>query len=188
MEKSESISSLATALSKFQSQLVAPRLDREVEVRMKTGGFFKFKYATFAECTRVARELLGKCELSVIQLVEEDYSVLTILAHSSGEYISSKFRVPGITNDSQSLGAAISYAKRYAYCAILGIVADEDTDGQGADANFVVKKETEVDRLIAEIEAAKSTNELTAIYNGNEAYRGNGRFMKALREKKKMFA
>lgn len=174
MEKSEEIDKLAIALAKFQGSLEQPNLNSEVKVRTKTGGEYKFKYADLSECKRAAKQPLADNELSVCQLIEDDYSIRTILLHSSGQWISSKVRMPSNTADAQSIGSAITYAKRYAFCAILGIVADDDEDANIASsntaqkeqpkelpkktANFKVKKELTRDHLNNEI-AMKSISE-----------------------------
>lgn len=140
MDKSEEIDKLATALAKFQGSLEQPSLNSEVKVKTKTGGEYKFKYADLSECKRAAKQPLADNELSVCQLIEDDYSIRTILLHSSGQWISSKVRMPSNTADAQSIGSAITYAKRYAFCAILGIVADDDEDANIASGNTAQKE------------------------------------------------
>lgn len=141
MDKSEEIDKLAIALAKFQGSLEQPSLNSEVKVRTKTGGEYKFKYADLSECKRAAKQPLADNELSVCQLIEDDYSIRTILLHSSGQWISSKVRMPSNTVDAQSIGSAITYAKRYAFCAILGIVADDDEDANIASGNTAQKEQ-----------------------------------------------
>ena len=141
MDKSEEIDKLAIALAKFQGSLEQPSLNSEVKVRTKTGGEYKFKYADLSECKRAAKQPLADNELSVCQLIEDDYSIRTILLHSSGQWISSKVRMPSNTANAQSIGSAITYAKRYAFCAILGIVADDDEDANIASGNSAQKEQ-----------------------------------------------
>lgn len=141
MDKSEEIDKLAIALAKFQGSLEQPSLNSAVKVRTKTGGEYKFKYADLSECKRAAKQPLADNELSVCQLIEDDYSIRTILLHSSGQWISSKVRMPSNTADAQSIGSAITYAKRYAFCAILGIVADDDEDANIASGNTAQKEQ-----------------------------------------------
>lgn len=141
MDKSEEIDKLAIALAKFQGSLEQPSLNSEVKVRTKTGGEYKFKYADLSECKRAAKQPLADNGLSVCQLIEDDYSIRTILLHSSGQWISSKVRMPSNAADAQSIGSAITYAKRYAFCAILGIVADDDEDANIASGNTAQKEQ-----------------------------------------------
>lgn len=141
MDKSEEIDKLAIALAKFQGSLEQPSLNSEVEVETKMGGKYKFKYADLSECKRAAKQPLAENELAVCQLIEDDYSIRTILLHSSGQWISSKVRMPSNTANAQSIGSAITYAKRYAFCAILGIVADDDEDANIASGNTTQKEQ-----------------------------------------------
>ena len=145
MERSEHINELATALAKFQGQLEQPKMNSTVKVKTRTGGEYSFKYADLSECKAAARKALSDNGLSVTQLVEDDYSVNTMLMHSSGQWISSRLRMPVNTNvaEAQTIGAAITYAKRYAFCAILGIVADDDNDANEACGNLFTKQQVQ---------------------------------------------
>lgn len=166
MEKSEEIDKLAIALAKFQGSLEQPSLNSEVKVRTKTGGEYKFKYADLSECKRAAKQPLANNELSVCQLIEDDYSIRTILLHSSGQWISSKVRMPSNTADAQSIGSAITYAKRYAFCAILGIVADDDEDANIASSNTAQKEQPK--ELPKKTANSKVKKELTRDHLNNE--------------------
>lgn len=134
MEKSASIKSLAVALAALQAELPVINLDREVEVKTKAGGTYRFRYATFRHILDTVRPLLAKHKFSFSQPVEPDGSVTTIIMHESGEYISANLSIKG-EQTPQGIGSAITYTKRYAFCAILGIVADDDDDGNGAEGN-----------------------------------------------------
>lgn len=120
-------------------------MNSTVKVKTRTGGEYSFKYADLSECKAAARKALSENGLSVTQLVEDDYSVNTMLLHSSGQWISSRLRMPVNTNvaDAQTIGAAITYAKRYAFCAILGIVADDDNDANEACGNLFTKQQAQ---------------------------------------------
>lgn len=141
MERSENIDKISAALVKFQGLLSQPKLNNLVKVRTKTGGEYTFKYADFSGCKEAAKQPLSECELAVTQLIEEDYSVLTMLIHSSGQYMSSKLKMPIGENSAQAIGSSLTYAKRYAYCAILGIVADDDDDANIPMGNDFKKSE-----------------------------------------------
>lgn len=125
MEKSESLSELAGALNKFQSEMGTVSFD-------SNNPFFKSKYASLSALVTAARPLLAKNGLSVSQLVSDTGSVTTMLLHSSGQYLSSTLTLKAVKEDPQGQGSAITYARRYAYAAILGIVSDEDDDGNAA--------------------------------------------------------
>ncbi len=144
MEKSENINELAAALAKFQGSLEQPKMNSTVKVSTRTGGSYNFKYADFATCKKAAQKALMDNGLSVTQLVEEDNSVMSVLMHSSGQWIASKIRIPAKDgSDAQAIGSAITYAKRYGYCAILGIVADDDDDANIALGNQYTKSQNQ---------------------------------------------
>lgn len=131
---SEDISELATALSEFQGSLIQPKLEKEVKVKMKTGGEYKFKYADLAGCMKSAAPGLKANGLSVVQLVCNG-KLITLLLHKSGQWVKSVVILPQQTADYQAFGSALTYLKRYTYCAILGIVADADDDANYAQGH-----------------------------------------------------
>ena len=119
MNKSESIAALSAALSKAQGEFRGA-------IKDSNNPFFKSKYADLASCIESAREPLAKNGLAVIQLITETGGVETVLSHSSGEWISSIIQLTPKTNSPQDAGSCISYARRYAYSAILGLAAVDD--------------------------------------------------------------
>lgn len=130
MNKSESIANLAAALSKAQGQIKGATKDTENK-------FFTSKYADLASVWEACRSALSSNELSVIQV--NDYEgdvglviVETILSHSSGEWIMGKLAMRPKDATPQSIGSCITYARRYALSAMVG-VAPEDDDGNGAE-------------------------------------------------------
>ncbi len=124
---SESITSLAGALLGVQADLRPMTKDA-------TNAFTHSKYATLACVMDSCRSALQKHGIVLMQLPvrsgEPGLLVLeTRLIHAkSGEYIGSYTEVPLPKNDPQGLGAAMTYTRRYALCAMLGMVADEDDD------------------------------------------------------------
>ena len=128
MNKSESIKELATALSKFQGKMLTAHKGSD-------NPFFKSKYADLAEVVKTATPGLAECGLSVSQLVganEQGTTLTTILMHSSGDFISSEMPLLISKQDAQGQGSALTYARRYSYMSIIGMVADEDDDGHKA--------------------------------------------------------
>lgn len=99
--------------------------------------FFKSKYADFAEIVHASRPALTAHGLSVMQriilLADGSEALHSVLGHSSGQYIDSVMRIRPAKNDVQALGSYITYLKRYAYAALIG-VATEDDDGEAAMA------------------------------------------------------
>jgi len=126
MEKSETIKNLAEALSKFQSEMEAITKDAQ-------NPFFKSKYASLSAIIEDTRVPLGKNGLSYAQFPSGDASLTTILMHKSGEWISDTYTMHPADNKPQSVGSALTYMRRYALCAVLGL-AVEDDDGNEASA------------------------------------------------------
>lgn len=134
MDKSQSIQNIAKALGAFQAELPTITLDREVEVKTKTGGSYKFKYATYKNIVETTKPILAKHNLSFTHLVEPDGSVTTMLLHESGEYLTSSLTIRG-EQTAQGIGSCITYAKRYSLSSLLGVVADDDDDANIAEGN-----------------------------------------------------
>jgi len=138
MNKSESITNLVKALTTFQGKMTAVKKDA-------TNPFYKSKYATLDTIWESIRKPLSENGLSIAQTMNlvNDKSVLeTTLYHTSGEWISGTQLVNPVKDDPQSLGSAISYARRYSLSAILGVVADEDDDANVATKPEPVKSTT----------------------------------------------
>jgi hypothetical protein len=126
-----SIGKLASALSKAQAEMRGA-------IKDSTNPHFKNSYADLSSVWDAVREPLTKNGLSVIQTptVNEYGTILvTILAHESGESVSSSIplTVKDGSNYMQALGSAISYARRYSLAAITGCVQVDD-DGEAATA------------------------------------------------------
>lgn len=135
--QSESVGKLAEALSNFQGSVKQPKLNKSVTVKTNGGGSYKFQYADLGACISAAAPELQKNGLAVFQTIQGQVLVTT-LAHSSGEFVTSQLPLHQGTlfsNAFQQIGSMITYLKRYAYCAILGIVADDDDDANAACAN-----------------------------------------------------
>lgn len=127
MEHSEKIDELGAALSKAQGILEAAKKD-------SNNPFFKSKYADLASVWESCRAALSSNGLSIVQSPEESDSgiaVVTMMLHSSGQWIRSRYTMPVSKVDAQAVGSAITYARRYALSSIVGI-APEDDDGNGA--------------------------------------------------------
>lgn len=124
MNKSDSIKNIAEALCKFQSEIESISKDAE-------NPFFKSSYASLPAIIEATREPLAKHGLSYAQFPSGDSELDTILMHTSGEWISASFAMKPVDQKPQSVGSAITYARRYALCAILGLQVDDD-DGNEA--------------------------------------------------------
>lgn len=126
MNKSNSLAELAKALRSVQGAIKPAVLN-------KTNPHFKSRYADLASVWDCCREPLQANGLSVVQSFEESSDGITItttLLHDSGEYLSGSLKLPlDRSGGVQGAGSAITYGRRYGLSAMLGIVADEDDDG-----------------------------------------------------------
>lgn len=133
MIQSENLNELAPALIEFQKNM--PKVVKDAD-----NPFFNSKYADLASIVQAASPILAGCGLAVTQLTEADASnsghvnLTTMLLHSSGQYMGSTFSMQPVKQDPQAYGSAITYARRYALCSILGLAPDEDDDGNAASA------------------------------------------------------
>lgn len=131
MNKSENIGELTKALVKVQAKI-------KPAVKDAKNPYFKSNYADLNSVWDSCRSLLTENGLAVIQTtapIENAVIVETTLSHISGEWISGEMLLPLIKVDAQGVGSAITYGRRYGLAAIVGIVADEDDDGNAASSN-----------------------------------------------------
>ena len=143
MQMSSNINEIASALSKVQGEL---------DTAKKDSSGYGYNYSDLASVIETARPVLEKNDLAVTQLVGEtqdgNAKVTTILTHSSGQYFRSEASIPVIemkgTNAAQNFGASLSYLRRYAYQAILGMASeDNDASSKGPKKDSPVKKKKE---------------------------------------------
>jgi hypothetical protein len=134
---------LGAALAAFQGELPTVKKTKTARVKLKTGGEFVYKYADLADVSTTVLPLLGKHGLSFSTrpTVSGDRFVLAYtLLHESGEFVSGEYPLP-LHGSAQELGSAISYARRYALCSVVGVAAEEDDDGQvAADVKTDVRR------------------------------------------------
>lgn len=116
---------LAAALAKAQSEFPAIVRDKEVDSRA-----YKFKYADLSAVISAVRPALAKNGLAFAQLLDGD-DLVTMLLHESGAVLSGRVALPR-EGTVQQLGSAITYLRRYALQAVLGVAAEEDDDGESA--------------------------------------------------------
>ncbi len=129
MQTSETITNLAMALAKAQAQIKPASKDA-------TNPHFKSRYADLPAVWEACRKPLTDNGLSVVQMPvdagEGRVGLTSVLMHSSGQYISSTVSTKLTQDSAQGLGSALTYLRRYALAALVGIVADEDDDGNAA--------------------------------------------------------
>lgn len=128
MNKSESINELALALAKAQGKMLNAKKDSK-------NPFFKSSYADLASCFESCKQELSENGIAIVQPPHKaegsKICVETVLIHASGQWISGDLELTPIKNDPQAVGSAITYARRYGLCAMVGI-APEDDDGNEA--------------------------------------------------------
>lgn len=162
---SAEINEISAALSQFQGSIEQPKLEKEVKVTMKSGGKYSFKYADLSACVKAAAPALKENGLSVSQIIS-DGKIITLLSHKSGQWLKSELYLPQQSGNYQDYGSAITYLKRYSYCAILGIVADTDDDANMACGNDAEIKERNADlpnRVFKGSELKKAITEINAV-------------------------
>jgi len=130
-QHSKTINELVAALSKAQSSVLKAKEDSK-------NPFFKSKYANLESVWDACRDSLTSNGIAVFQTIDHEDNkmiLVTVLAHSSGQWIKSFSPIPNIKQDPQSIGSAITYMRRYSLAAIVG-VATSDDDGEEATKPF----------------------------------------------------
>jgi len=134
---SETIGAIATALAKAQAELTNPEKSMNATIRspFPREPDRTFRYAPLSSGLDIVRRTLGRHEIAAVQSTEIDKEaglirLTTILAHSSGEWISSDWPVcpVGETAAPHRMGAALTYARRYALFTLVGIAGEDDLD------------------------------------------------------------
>jgi hypothetical protein len=134
---SESVAALASALAKAQAELINPEksLTAKIRIGQPGGGERTFRYAPLSSGLDIVRKTLGQHEIATVQTTAIDQSagmvnLTTTLAHASGEWIASDWPVCPVTETAnpQRMGAALTYARRYALFTLVGIAGEDDLD------------------------------------------------------------
>src|SRR3974377_266868 len=134
---SESFATLAAALAKAQAKLVNPEKSLTGTIRSGRPGEADrtFRYAPLSSGLEIVRKTLSEHEIAVIQTTAVDQpsrmlNLTTLLAHSSGEWIASYWPVCPIAEIAHPhrMGAALTYARRYALFPLVGMAGEDDLD------------------------------------------------------------
>src|SRR5215831_4336938 len=134
---SESIAALACALAKAQAELVNPEKSLTATIQSARPGEVErsFRYAPLSSGLDIVRKTLGQHEIATVQTTAIDPTVgmvnlTTMLAHASGEWIASDWPVCPVaeTANPHRMGAALTYARRYALFTLVGIAGEDDLD------------------------------------------------------------
>src|ERR1700690_3790504 len=132
-----SIAGLAAALAKAQAELVNPEKSLTATIRSNERGGTEqtFRYAPLSSGLDIVRKTLGQHEIATVQTTAIDQAagivnLTTVLAHSSGEWIASDWPVCAVadTASPRRMGAALTYARRYALFTLVGIAGEDDVD------------------------------------------------------------
>ena len=142
---SQSIGTIAAALAKAQIELTNPEksligtIGSAIRENQRT-----FRYAPLSSGLDIVRKSLGRHEIATVQTTAMNpetglIHLTTMLAHSSGEWLSSEWPVCPISETAapQRMGAALTYARRYALFALVGIAGEDDLDAP----DFIVRSE-----------------------------------------------
>jgi hypothetical protein len=134
---SETIGTIAAALAKAQAQLVNPEksLVGTIPSEQANGSERSFRYAPLSSGLEIVRRTLSQHEIATVQTTSIDESagivqLSTVLAHASGEWIASDWPVCAISETAvpHRMGAALTYARRYALFTLVGIAGEDDLD------------------------------------------------------------
>jgi hypothetical protein len=133
---SESIGTIAGALAKAQAELTNPEKSLTATIRspFPRENDRTFRYASLSSGLDIVRKALGKHEIATVQTTAIDEAGLirltTVLAHSSGEWVSSDWPVCPVSETAapHRMGAALTYARRYALFTLVGIAGEDDLD------------------------------------------------------------
>jgi len=129
---SESVEALASALAKAQAELVNPEKSLTATIRAAAPGEGErtFRYAPLSSGLDIVRKTLGRHEIATVQTTAIDQAsgivnLTTVLAHASGEWIASDWPVCPIAEmaSPQRMGAALTYARRYALFTLVGMIS-----------------------------------------------------------------
>lgn len=157
MNRSETITEIAKALAKFQSEVSDPN-------RTKENAFLKSKYVTLDSLLQAVRPVLANNGLSFLQVPftgADVVSVTTMLLHESGEWLESDpFTLPLMKKDPQGVGSVVTYARRYSLSSILGVAWDEDDDAQSNNETELTKG---IKHEISELAKIKNVTKENAI-------------------------
>src|SRR6202163_2109873 len=131
---SESVAALAGALAKAQAELANPEKSLAATIKGERAGEADrtFRYASLSSGLEIVRKTLGQHQIAAIQTTAIDQAaglvnLTTMLAHASGEWIASDWRFSPIAEmaSPRRMGAALTYARRYALFTLVGIVGEE---------------------------------------------------------------
>jgi hypothetical protein len=162
---SDSISELAAAMAKAQSELVNPpkSLTAVLERGRNGMGPFSYRYAPLSAGLDILRKTLGKYEIAAIQTTRIDPDrglvlLTTTIAHSSGEWMSGTWPVCHITDmgHPKLMGAALTYARRYCLFTMVGLAGEDDLDAPPLETKGKLQSGSQTADHVVEVSAVDS--------------------------------
>ena len=188
---SETIGAIAAALAKAQAELTNP--EKSLVATIRASGPREtdqtFRYATLSSGLDIVRKALGGHEIATVQTTAIDNEaglirLTSTLAHASGEWLSSEWPVCPIAETSapRRMGAALTYARRYALFALVGIAGEDDLDApdlaEGAKANAAAEADDAgIPAPLGSPPAAEAGRSTTAALRGKEKLSNPGRVL-----------
>ncbi len=176
---SETIGALAAALAKAQGELANPEksLTATIQSPFPRENAKTFRYAPLSSGLEIVRKCLGKHEIAAVQTTAIDAEnglirLTTMLAHASGEWVSSDWPVCPVSETAapHRMGAALTYARRYALFTLVGIAGEDDADAPEMAAPLPSSSQTapkfkqngrsEAKALLSPAESAQSLDKL----------------------------
>jgi len=159
MNQSNEIGELAKALAQAQGEMTPAAFDA-------VNPHYKSKYSKLPAIWEVCRGPLSKNSLCIMQTLSESENKIyltTILAHSSGQWVKSVMPIISTKADNHGMTSGITYAKRNALVALLGIVSDDDY--QDDDGNACVKEQANLRRPIVQKITREQADELHSMFD-----------------------
>lgn len=134
---SDDISQLIAALASAQGEFERVLKSEEAKVASRREGAssYSYGYATLADVLRAVRSHLSAAGIAIIQAPitgQSSVRVITFIGHSSGQWMRNELALSIQSTDAQSVGSAITYARRYALMSLLGVAPEDDDDGADA--------------------------------------------------------
>jgi hypothetical protein len=158
---SECVAAIATALAKAQIELSNPEKSAVGSIRhYNQAALQTFRYAPLSSGLEIIRKILGGQQIAVAQTTDIDraggtINLTTVLLHTSGEWIASEWPVCALSEISQPrrMGAALTYARRYALFALVGIAGEDDLDAPDLTSPSVTDQGTHTKSICPKMEA-----------------------------------
>ena len=188
---SDSIGAIASALAKAQSELTNPGESLVATIRspFPREGDKTFRYASLSSGLDIVRKALGKHEIAIVQTtgIDRDAGLVrltTVLAHASGEWVSSDWPVCAIGDIAapHRMGAALTYARRYALFTLAGIAGEDDLDAPDLPLSANNKGDEENNDAAGKNGAPKHWNTSSNAAKGNGKDRGRAASSSVLSE------